>query len=158
MDNNLSNVPVVAPEPVRITGVAPGHEKFAFLYEVIAAGALGSAITYGIVAGLSWPRTLLAVMGALTIGWAVLFSVLEVRRLAQTPEDRAKEALAGSSNPYLSRTVPVLPAAGDPCPHHEYYPESQGLDQGQLTSRLPGSTPLIDGILDRWTNRKQTAR
>jgi hypothetical protein len=34
----------------------------------------------------------------------------------------------------------------EPYPHHETHPESPGLDQGQLTSHLPGSTPFFEGV------------
>jgi len=151
------------PVPVASAGkaffsIAPGHEKFAFLYAVIAVGALGTAVTYGMVAGLSWLRMLLAFLGCLSVGWALLFSVLEARRLAQTPDERASEALEGRANPYTSRSVDIRQPTGDPYPHHEDYFESSGQDQGQRTSRLPGSTPLIDGFLERRREKDQQTR
>jgi hypothetical protein len=138
-------------------GIVPGHERFVFLYAVIAAGAIASAMTYSAIAGLAWWQSLLTLIACLTVGCAILFSILEVRRLAQTPNQRADEALVSTSNPYPSRIVVVEPPTGDPYPHHEDYAESAGLDQGQLTSKLPDSTPFIDSILSRGLNKKQKA-
>jgi len=151
------NVSVAGPEKPKFFGIVPGHERFVFLYAVIAAGAIASAMIYRAVAGLAWWQSLLMLFTCLTVGWAILFSILEVRRLGQTPKERADEALEGSSNPYPARIVDVAPPTGDPYPHHEDYAESAGLDQSQLTSRLPNSTPFIDGILSRWHDKRQKA-
>ena len=92
--------------------------------------------------------------GCLIVGWAILFSVLEVRRLGQTAKERADEALE-DANPYSSRIVVVEPPTGERYPHHEDHAESPGLDQGQRTSQLPDSMPFIDRFLSRGLDKKQ---
>ncbi|HUJ51237.1 MAG TPA: hypothetical protein VLW25_13595 [Bryobacteraceae bacterium] len=147
MDKQL-NVSVAGSERAKFAAIAPGNERFAFLYVVIAAGALASAMIYSAIAGLTMWQTILAVIGAVVVGWAILFSVLEVRRLARTPAEAA-QALEEASNPYTSRTVVVEPPTADPYPHHEDYTQSSGFDQGQLTSRIADTTPFIGRLLGR---------
>ena len=156
MPNNLLNVSVAGPARAKFVGVVPGREKFAFLYVVIAAAGLAGVMTYSGIAGLAWWQSLLMLVGCLIVGWAILFSILEVRRLGQTTKERADEAVEGSSNPYPSRNVVVAPPTADPYPHHEDYAQSSGFDQGQLTSQLPDSTPFIDRFLSG-RNKKQKA-
>ena len=126
----------------------PGSEKFTFLYAVIAAGAVASAMTYSGITGLAWWQSLLLVIGAVIVGWAALFSVLEMRRVSQTPEEAAR-AREAAVNPYTARTLIVDPPTADPYPHHEEYTQSAGFDQGQLTSRIADTTPLIEKFLRR---------
>jgi hypothetical protein len=137
---------------MNILHVARGEEKFAFLYVVIAAGAIASAMVYSAIAGLSWLQNLLLLVGCLIVGWAILFSVLEVRRIASTPKNRGEAAF---KEDYPDRIVTVEPPTGDPYPHHEDYPQSAGFDQGQLTSRIPNSTPFMDRFLNRQRSKKQ---
>jgi hypothetical protein len=134
-----------------ILHISRGEESIAFLYVVVAVGAISTAMLYSVVAGLTWWQDLLMLIGSLILGWAILFSVLEVRRSASTPEDRAKQAF---QEDYPDRIVVVDPPTGDPCPHHEDYPQSAGLDQGQLTSRIPDSTPFVDRFLNRPRGKK----
>ena len=155
MDKQL-NVSVAGPGRAKFAAIAPGNERFAFLYVVIAAGAVASAMIYSGITGLTLAQTILAVIGAVVVGWAILFSVLEVRRLAQTPDEAAK-ALEEASNPYTTRTVVVEPPTADPYPHHEDYVQSSGFDQGQLTSRIPDTTPFISRFARRGRKEKQTA-
>jgi len=150
------NVSVADPERAKFAAIAPGNERFAFLYVVIAAGALASAMIYSGIAGLTLAQTILAVIGAVVVGWAILFSILEVRRLAKTPAEAA-QALEEASNPYTPRTVVVDPPTADPYPHHEDYTQSSGFDQGQLTSRIPDTTPLIARLLGRRRGEMQKA-
>ena len=156
MHKPLLNVSGAGPEKAKLVGITPGQERFAFLYAVIAAAAIASVMIYSSMAGLAgWPR-LLMLIGTVIVGWAVLFSFLEVRRLAQTPKNRADEALV-DANPYHSRIVVVEPPTGEATPHHEDHPESPGLDQGQLTSQLPDSMPFIDTFFSRGRDKKQKA-
>lgn len=155
MDKQL-NVSVAGSERAKFAAIAPGNERFAFLYVVIAAGALASAMIYSAIAGLTMWQTILAVIGAVVVGWAILFSVLEVRRLARTPAEAA-QALEEASNPYTSRTVVVEPPTADPYPHHEDYTQSSGFDQGQLTSRIADTTPFIGRLLGRRRGEMQKA-
>jgi len=147
MTNNV-NVSVAGPEKAKFAAVAPGQERFAFLYVVIFAAALATVMTYSGLAGLSWWKSVLMLIGTVIVGWAILFSVLEVRRLGKSEKDVAAEREA-DVNPYTSREVVVKGPTNDPYPHHEDYVESQGFDQGQLTSRIPDTTPLVDKFLKR---------
>jgi hypothetical protein len=52
------------------------------------------------------------------------------------------------------RRVVVEPPTGHPYPHHELLPGSQGLDQGQLTSRCPDTTPELFRL---WRRNRATA-
>lgn len=157
MEKELSSVSVTGPTQAKSTGIAPGNERFAFLYLVIAAGAVASAMIYSGLTGLTRWQTVLALIGAVVVGWAILFSFLEMRRLARTPAEAAED-LEEASNPYTPRTVVVEPPTADPYPHHEDYVQSSGFDQGQLTSRITEDTPLIDKLearKDRLEARKR---
>jgi len=127
----------------------PGQEKFAFLYVVISIVAVACATTYSWIAHLAWWLGLPLAVLCVIAGWAVVFSFLEVRRLAQSPTARAEEAGKFEPNIYAPRALAVRPETGDATVHHEFYAESQGFDQGQLTSQLPDTTPFIDRFLSR---------
>ena len=157
MDKSLSNVSVASHKKAKFVGLVPGQEKFAFLYVAISAVAVACAMSFSGIAGLTRWQTVLLLIGCLIGAWGTVFSFLEVRRIARTATDKADEALEEGANPYRSRTVVVRPPTGEPYPHHEYFPESQGLDQGQLTSRTPGETPFIDSFLSRRRSKKQAA-
>jgi len=133
------------------------NARFSFLYVIISAVAVGIVMTYSLIAGLAIWQTALALTGGLLGAWATLFTLLEIRRIAQTPEDRAAEALIEQENPDAMPTVVVLPPTGDPCPHHEDYPESAGFSEEQLVFRTPDRTPLIEDFLDRRAQKKQKA-
>ena len=87
---------------------------------------------------------MLLLIGGLFVAWGIVFTFLELRLLAQTPKERAGDILPEEKEPY--GPVTVQPATGDPYPHHEDYPESVGFDQGQLTSRISGSTPFVEDL------------
>jgi hypothetical protein len=137
--------------------IAPGQERLAFLYVAISAPVIACVVTYRTIAGLAWWQTLLLLIGGLIGAWGTVFSFLEFRRIAQSPEERAEEALK-DVNPYSSRDVVVAPPTGDPCPHHEDYPESAGFDQSQLTSRLPDETPFVGRFFTRRRREKEAVR
>ena len=155
MHKHLLKVSFTRPKKARFVGIVPGQERFAFLYVVISAATTTCVVTYGSIAALPWWQRLLMLIGCLIVGWAILFSILEVRRLGQTVKERADEALGRSSNPYPSRIVVVEPSTGDPYPRHEDYVGSAGLDQGQLTSQLSDSMPFIGRFLSRGRDKKQ---
>ncbi len=138
-----------------LSGSASGEPKFAFLYVVISTAVIAGVMTFSGIAGLAWWQSVLLLVGCLIGGWATLFSLLELRGLAQTPKDRTSEE---DADPYAARTVVVAPATGEPYPHHEDYVESQGFDQGQLTSRIPDSTPFVDRLLSRRDKKEMAAR
>lgn len=152
MDKTVLNVPVAGEGKAKFLGVPQGQEKFAFLYVAISAIAVTCAMTFSGIAGLSRFQTVLLLIGALIGAWGTLFSVLEVRRIARAAMKKADHG-AWDGDPYYSRTLAVKPPTGEPYPHHEYFTESQGLDQGQLTARTPGGTPLIDSFLSRKRNK-----
>lgn len=131
------------------TVIAPGSERFKFLYVVVSAIAVAFVMTYSGIHGLAWWQSLLMLIASLALACGILFSVLEVQRLAQSAKVGAEGAPKEEVDPYSPRTVSVEPPTGEPYPHHEYYMESQGFDQGQLTSRLPDSTPIIDTFMRR---------
>jgi hypothetical protein len=132
------------------------NARFSFLYVVISAVAIGCAMTYSFVAGLGSWQTILVLVGLLVGAWATLFSFLEVRRLAQAPKS-VDETFKKEPDPSAPRTVVVEPPTGAPYPHHEDYPESAGLEEGQLLSRLTDPTPLIEDFLSRRHKEKQKA-
>lgn len=157
MHQSVLNPSFMVTRKAKFAGVIRGREKFAFLYVLISAVVVPCAMTYSSLTGLGWKQTSLLLIGGLVGAWATVFSFLEVYRIGQTPQQRAAEILTEEADPYTSRTVTVQPPTGDPCPHHEDYPESAGFDQGQLTSRLTESTPLVEAFLSHRRREKQKA-
>lgn len=76
---------------------------------------------------------------------------------ARSNAERRRGASEEEADPYAPRTVVVGPPTGAPYPHHEDYPESAGLEEGQLCSRLTDPTPLIEDFLNRRSKTKQKA-
>jgi len=113
------------------------ERRFGFLYVVISAAAIATVMIFSGIAGLAWSQSLLMGIGTCGVGWALLFTVLEMRRLGN-----GGEQIKEDPDPYPSRTLIVAPPTTDACVHHEDFVESQGFDQGQLTSRLPDALPL----------------
>jgi len=116
------------------------------LLGMIAAATL--ALLVGLTEGLSWPDCLILVMGAAVITGGVIFTFLEVCRLAlpagaQVTQQEPPSANRLSALANLRRAMLPVAEGTEACPHHEYYPESPGQDQGQLTSRWPSSTPNL---------------
>lgn len=130
--------------------------RFAFLYLVASAVALGCAMTYSWIANLGTWQTVLLVAGCLIGAWATVFTVLGFLGVAQT-EESADEAFKDEPDPYGPRSLVVEPPTGEPYPHHEDHVESAGFDQGQLTSRLTGSTPFVDIFQSRRPKEKPKA-
>lgn len=137
---------IADPERRTFAGIFPHERRFAFLYAVIAAAAIAFVGTISGVAGLFWWQSALMLIGTVIVGWAVLFSILEIRRLG-----KGKDALAEpeEARPSPMQKLVVAPPTADACVHHEDYPESQGFDQGQLTSRIPADTPLVAELLGK---------
>lgn len=126
------------------------------LLGMIAAATL--ALLVGLVEGLSLPDCLILVMGAAVITGGVIFTILEVHRLASPagapvtqPEHPSAHGLSAFAN--LGRAMQPVAESTEACPHHEYYPESPGQDQGQLTSRWPSSTPSLREFLRAYRRR-----
>lgn len=146
MDTHLSNVSVAGPERPKAAVIEPGQEKFTFIYVVISAAAVTCAIAYSLFAGLAFWQGFLLVIGSLLVACAFVFILMEMRRASRKAKTRAGEATNEDANLYASRAVSVAPPTGEPYPHHEDFAESAGFDQGQLTARIPGSTPFIDKL------------
>ena len=81
-------------------------------------------------------------IGCLIVLWAIIFSILEVCRIAGGSRSIRGEPSEEGIDPDAPRTVIVEPPTGEATPHHEDHLGSEGLDQGQLTSRLPDTLPL----------------
>ena|SRR5579871_1332363 len=118
----------------------------------IVSVGLGVAIV-SMVVSFAWWQSLLLATGISLVVWGITFTVLEVRRIAGiSTAHRTVDEIEAYRNQY--RVGVVQPPTGDAVPHHEDYPESPGMDQGQLTSRLQGSTPLVDRLLRSRERRK----
>lgn len=135
----------------------PGQEKFTFLYGAVSAVAITCAIAYSMFASLAWLQSLLLLIGCLFVGCALVFTFIEVHRAAGASK-KTGEVLNEDADLYASRTVDIRPPTGEPYPHHEDFAESAGLDQGQLTSRIPGSTPFLDVFSSRRSRKQKAAR
>ncbi|HYL73557.1 MAG TPA: hypothetical protein VEU96_05100 [Bryobacteraceae bacterium] len=104
-----------------------------------------------LVAGFSWQSCAILMLGmALLIG-GIMFSILEMNRIADRKRAKevaaeiaaveAFEALLAAQRAQAERELP--PEGVEPYRHHEEHEESPGYDQGQLTSRLSGTTPFL---------------
>jgi hypothetical protein len=130
--------------------------RITFVFVVVTAVIVTSIVSYGLMAALTSWESLVLLMGTLILVWAIVFTILEMYRLARLPKNGSGQAVIEDEDDLdFPRTVVVQPPTGEPCPHHEYYPESPGLDQGQLTSQLPGSTLWIGELMDIWRRKKR---
>lgn len=120
-----------------------GEEKFTFLCGALSAIGVACAIAYSMFARLSWPQGWIVSIGGGLVGFAIAFVFSELYRSGGSQKTRAAEP-ANKPDVYASRSVSANPSTGEAYPHHEDYTESQGFDQGQLTARIPGSTPFFD--------------
>jgi len=157
VDKHLSNFSVAGHGGAGIAGVGRGQEKFTFLYVVFAAVAITCSIAFSLYASLAWTQSLLLLIGSVLVATAIVFVSLEVRRDSRGGKTSAGESFNEGVDPYGPTTVELRPPTGEPYPHHEYFKESQGLDQGQLTARIPDSTPFLDAMLERRRRAKETA-
>lgn len=139
-------------------GPVSGAEKFTFLYVIGSAVAITCAIAYSLIAGLTGLQSLLLLTGSVLVACAAVFCLLEMRRAAPRAKTSADEAFKEDADLYASRTVDIKPPTGDPYPHHEDYTESAGFDQGQLTARIPGSTPFVDKFLESREKKRKVVR
>jgi hypothetical protein len=129
------------------------QSQIAGVYMAATAVTATCLVLYSLMAGLPLSETLVLLLGVLIVVWAIIFTFLEVRRIAA----RAK-SIAGSDelvDPDAPRRVIVEGPTGEATPHHEAHAGSPGLDQGQLTSNLPDHTPNI-GNLMRFGRRKSS--
>ena len=115
--------------------------RITFLYAVITALVITSVVLYSLLAHLGRTQAMILMFGVLLVVWAILFSFLEVRRIAAR-EDKISGPDEGS-DPDAARRVPVEPPTGEPYPHHEAHAGSPGFDQGQYTARMPDEEPVF---------------
>ena len=124
-----------------------------FTYGVVTALVLTGIILFSLIAQWSWTESIWLTMGVLVVVWAILFSILETRRIASRSESiTGPKDLVDPDGP---RTLIVEPPTGDPVTHHEFHPGSPGLDQGQLTSRLPDQIPFLGRLQGVARSKKQ---
>jgi len=123
------------------------RSRIAFIYVVATAIVATCIILYSLMAELSRWQSLVLLMGVLVVVWAIIFSFLEVGRLAsRSPKISGPDEIV---DPDAPRRVVVEPSTGDPSPHHENHPASPGQDQGQFTSQLRGDTPFVEFLQRR---------
>jgi hypothetical protein len=129
----------------------------AFPYALVLLTVIILVAGFGMMAGLHWWQILIwAVSACLVIG-AIMFTFFEVRRLAGVSRSDAEIAREEAEAERQTRHVVIVqPPTGEAQPHHEDHAESPGLDQGQLTSRTPGGTPLIEDLLRKRKQEQDT--
>ena len=126
--------------------------------------AISLAWMVGLALGLSVSITLILMIGTALLTGGVLFTFLEIRRIAPptlTDSDITREALrtVNHSDQLIilgilrRRMAPLF--ENEACPHHEYFPESPGEDQGQLTSQLSASTPILEELIAAYRKRQR---
>jgi len=120
--------------------------RITFAYVVVTAITVTSIILYSLTVGLRGWQSFLFLVGSLILAWSIVFTFVEVRRLARISKNGG-QAPEEESDFYPPRRIIVDPPTGEPYPHHEDHLESAGQDQGQLTARLSGVTPLIGNRL-----------
>lgn len=111
--------------------------RVAFTFVVASALVITVVVLYSLAAGWDFFQGLWLTLGVLVVVWAIIFSILEVRRIAA--REKSIVGPADIVDPDAPRKVIVEPPTGVATPHHEMNPGSEGLDQGQLTSRLSGT-------------------
>jgi hypothetical protein len=114
-----------------------------FAFGAATAVAVTCIVLYSLIAGLSFLQASLFLAGSLIVVWAGLFSFFEVRRIAAGRSTSiCWDGSADRMDPDAPRVVIVEPPTGEATPHHEDHLGSEGLDQGQLTSRIPDTFPI----------------
>ena len=127
--------------------------RVAFTYAVVTAVVATSIGLYILTSNIPRSEGLLLLIGCLLVVWAIVFSFLEVGRIAaHSKKITGPDELV---DPDAPRRVIVEPPTGEPYPHHEAHTGSGGRDQGQLTSSLPDHTPSIRKLLRRGNPRSQ---
>ena len=139
----------------------------AWRYEELLAmiAAATTALIVGLMARIGWQNCLILIGSAAAFTGGVLFALLELHRLGRAASGNAAILAQNTSDANQSirlrafaslRRIMMQPAeSNDPYPHHEDYPESPGQDQGQLTSRLTGSTPLLEELATAYRKLQQ---
>jgi len=131
----------------REAGMKSETRTFVALSGLLVIATISFVAILSMLAGLSWLQFILVAIASSFLIWTGFFTLYEFRRITRTP--RETEEIESSLKTEL-RIVIVEPPTGEAYPHHEQHAGSPGQDQGQITSRLPDSTPLLDEILRRW--------
>jgi hypothetical protein len=118
--------------------------RILFPYIVVLTTIISLTAGFGMMAGLTSWKILLWCVGLCLVVGAGMYTFFEVRRLAGITNPREKAWEEEQADDTTDHVVIVSPGTGEPYPHHEAHDESPGLDQGQLTSRSPEPTPLIE--------------
>lgn len=115
-----------------------------FPYVVVTAIAASAIATIAAMTGLHVWEAVIWTTGACLFLGMLIFTFVEVRRLAGISKSNAQRELEeNEADRDACHIVIVGDPTGEPYPHHEDHEGSAGLDQGQLTSRLPDWTPLV---------------
>jgi hypothetical protein len=126
--------------------------RIAFLYAVVTALVATCIILFSMMVELSRWQSLVLLLGVLVVVWAIIFSFLEVGRIAS-----GAKRIRGPDeavDPDAPRHLIVEPPTGHPYPHHEDHEGSAGFDQGQYTSRLRDELPSIRSLWHRAHSKK----
>lgn len=109
------------------------------------------AIILTLAARISDQERVIVVAASALIAGGIVFSLMELygqgkeeterKRMAEIEAFEARLALERAR---AERDMVELPLATEPYRHHENHAESPGMDQGQLTSNLPGTTPFFE--------------
>lgn len=123
--------------------------RMVFAYVLVLLPVVVLIAGFGMMAGLPGRETLLwAFAGCLLVG-AAIFTFFEVRRIASAKNGVERACEEEDVEQYTEHVLVVAPGTGEPYPHHETQAGSAGFDQGQLTSRIPDSTPLLGDLLEK---------
>ena len=126
--------------------------RVVFPYAMVFAVMVSFVAGFGMMAGMYRWEILLWCMGACLVVGGIIFTFFEVRRLAGISRSTQELAREEAEADRMTRRVVVVEGPTDhPYPHHEDFAESEGSDQGQLTSRSPEGTPLIGKL---WNKRR----
>jgi hypothetical protein len=134
-----------------------GNEMpFEYLLPMVAAATF--ALMFGLLTEVSGPVCLMLMGAGATLVGGVAFTLLQMHTLALSHEtgspdhatrhehlDAARSA-ASSVSAHWQMLLKNPANECEPYPHHEDYQGSEGEDQGQLTSHLPGSTPFFEKL------------
>lgn len=132
------------------------ESRVLFTYGLATALVATAIVLYSLMAGWSREQTLILLVGTLIVVWTIIFSFLEVRRIAAR-----KKSILGPDDvvdPDAAREVIVHGPTAEATPHHEAHIGSPGLDQGQLTARLPDQTPSLGNLLHRGQHKEPETR
>jgi hypothetical protein len=127
--------------------------RVVFIFGVIGALIVTGVTLYSLAADYSAMQTTILMLGCLVVAFAIIFSFLEVRRIAHRSNSIGGEI--SGVDPDGPRKIIVEPPTGEATPHHEFHEGSRGLDQGQLTSRLSGTPRFAE--LFHWGRHKRRA-